>query len=136
VCAWQVTGVSPNHYHTASVNSRQFHIALQQSRHGSDSSLAEHSGNSSSQRSQQQQQQQQQQRLMEQSRVMMEASKVVWKSSFLPHLVSVLTVCTCAASSVIKNQARDVDKFFKTLAKLANSYEFLLAKSGNNWLNV
>jgi hypothetical protein len=29
-----------------------------------------------------------------------------------------------------------VDKFFKTLAKLASSSEYLLAKSENNWLNM
>jgi hypothetical protein len=31
---------------------------------------------------------------------------------------------------------KDVDKLFKTLAKLASSSEYLLAKSENNWPNV
>jgi hypothetical protein len=32
-----------------------------------------------------------------------------------------------------KHKGRGVDKFFKTLAKLASSSEFSLAKSENNW---
>jgi hypothetical protein len=31
---------------------------------------------------------------------------------------------------------RGVGKFFKTLAKLANSSELFLAKSGNNWPKI
>ncbi|KAL8620268.1 hypothetical protein ACOMHN_064558 [Nucella lapillus] len=67
----QVTGVPPNNYHTASVNSRQFQLALQQARRSStDVNTAEPAHSSSSQH------RQQQQRLLEQqSRSMMEASK-------------------------------------------------------------
>jgi hypothetical protein len=32
--------------------------------------------------------------------------------------------------------SRGVHKFFKTLAKLASSLEYLLAKSDNNWPNI
>jgi hypothetical protein len=38
--------------------------------------------------------------------------------------------CVCMASF------RGVDKFFKTIAKLASSSEILLAKSGNNWPKI
>ena len=66
----QVTGVPPNNYHTASINSRQFQLALQQARQSSSDVSMESSSSNTQQR-------QQQQRLMEQqSRAMMEASKV------------------------------------------------------------
>ena len=72
----QVTGVPPNNYHTASVNSRQFQLALQQARQSSSDVNVESSSSNTQQR-------QQQQRLMEQqSRAMMEASKV----SGFPHM--------------------------------------------------
>lgn len=67
----QVTGVPPNNYHTASVNSRQFQLAMQARRSSADINETAASGPQP-----RQQQQQQQQRLLEQqSRAMMEASK-------------------------------------------------------------
>lgn len=67
----QVTGVSPHNYHTASVNSRQFQLALQARRSSTDLNV-----DTAPAGTQPRQQQQQQQRLMEQqSRAMMEASK-------------------------------------------------------------
>ncbi|KAK7103452.1 hypothetical protein V1264_018343 [Littorina saxatilis] len=66
----QVTGVPPNNYHTASVNSRQFQLALQQARNSTASDTTVEAIQSNTQH------RQQQQRLLEQqSRTMMEASK-------------------------------------------------------------
>ncbi|XP_070181394.1 tubulin polyglutamylase TTLL5-like isoform X10 [Littorina saxatilis] len=65
-----VTGVPPNNYHTASVNSRQFQLALQQARNSTASDTTVEAIQSNTQH------RQQQQRLLEQqSRTMMEASK-------------------------------------------------------------
>ena len=70
ICLMQVTGVPPNNYHTASINSRQFQLAMQQARQSSSDISIESSSSNTQQR-------QQQQRLMEQqSRAMLEASKV------------------------------------------------------------
>ncbi|XP_076463867.1 tubulin polyglutamylase TTLL5-like [Babylonia areolata] len=70
----QVTGVPPNNYHTASVNSRQFQLALQQARRTSGGEGT--TGESPTTTTTPQHKQQQQKRLLEQqSRAMMEASK-------------------------------------------------------------
>jgi hypothetical protein len=50
-----------------------------------------------------------------------------------------LFVCVRAShilGSLDKPHISGVDKFFKTLAKLASSEEFSLAKSENNWPNI